>query len=704
MSKRANPVLSIGMIVKNEEKKLEKCLQALQPLRDSLPCELVIADTGSTDNTRAIAEQYADLVFDFPWVNDFSAARNAVMDKCSGLWYLTVDADEYLDANVSELVTFLTSSDVQKIDVGYIIVRNYNTNEMRQGDCTDFLACRMIRMATGIRYAGSIHEAFSGHAGRASRFFHATVLHHDGYAWLTQEDARAKLQRNLSLLEKELEKQPNNARILMECIESSNFEPEKRRQYSLRAMELLKKGNLEEDIFAPLLARDACMAGAGERYPETVEWIAWAQKHFPDSAFIRIDVSFAEALQAHHDQDHAKVIQAAEKYKTELRAFSHDRSLQAKTLSLSPLQWAKAVDRQILDLMSAEALAKCDQAKKGWALLRGWEFSPAMPEVLADWVRAMTLMEGIPGAEEEVLRVFQKTGSEDDQKQSKLRHAYVNALLNLLWNERDGVGIFRRLPGLLGVCATFLSETNSAVRAVLLESVSDWSEYPVPLAQAAIRAGLALPDGFYQQPFEKLQDAASLYVSWDKQNAVHVLRFLQNDSCKGARLQFAFMLISAALQANQDLEAEQMRLLCDAFFALSDAYLKWLYNPAMLQDECIHLLPGLHRFTWYVLREQKRLERQQWSDCIQDLRQALKSAPDMKGVVDYLLHQVETQQTHSRITPEMETLAAQIRGILSQYAPDDPAVQMLMASPAYQKVAPLLDMMHNSEGNEEENI
>ena len=55
------PMLSIGMIVKNEEKKLERCLTALQPLRDAIPCELVIADTGSTDGTRAIAERYADL-------------------------------------------------------------------------------------------------------------------------------------------------------------------------------------------------------------------------------------------------------------------------------------------------------------------------------------------------------------------------------------------------------------------------------------------------------------------------------------------------------------------------------------------------------------------------------------------------------------------------------------------------------------------
>ena len=122
------PMLSIGMIVKNEEKKLERCLTALQPLRDAIPCELVIADTGSTDGTRAIAERYADLVFDFPWVNNFSAARNAVMEKCTGLWYLTIDADEYLD-DATELIAFLTGPLANQTDIATLVVRNYTQND-----------------------------------------------------------------------------------------------------------------------------------------------------------------------------------------------------------------------------------------------------------------------------------------------------------------------------------------------------------------------------------------------------------------------------------------------------------------------------------------------------------------------------------------------------------------------------------------------
>ena len=80
----SKPVLSIGIIFKNEIRCLERCLKSLQSLREAVPCELVMADTGSDDGSREIAEKYADILFDFPWINDFSAARNAVMDRSAG--------------------------------------------------------------------------------------------------------------------------------------------------------------------------------------------------------------------------------------------------------------------------------------------------------------------------------------------------------------------------------------------------------------------------------------------------------------------------------------------------------------------------------------------------------------------------------------------------------------------------------------------
>ena len=101
------PLLSIGIIFKNDIRCLARCLESLTPLRAAIPCQLVMADTGSADGSRAVAEQYADILLDFPWVDDFAAARNVVLDRCTGEWCLTVDTDEWLDSDFGQLVDFL---------------------------------------------------------------------------------------------------------------------------------------------------------------------------------------------------------------------------------------------------------------------------------------------------------------------------------------------------------------------------------------------------------------------------------------------------------------------------------------------------------------------------------------------------------------------------------------------------------------------
>ena len=183
------PLLSIGMIVKNEARSLEKCLKALEPLRNALPCELIIADTGSTDATREIAQRYADLVFDFPWVNDFSAARNAVMDRASGKWYFTVDADEYLDPDISQLVEFLSLPRDKQNGFAAVVQRNYHTRDMAEDDYSDFMAQRLARRDTGARYEGQIHETWPQGARIPTRLLERVILHHDGY---TIDDLAAK--------------------------------------------------------------------------------------------------------------------------------------------------------------------------------------------------------------------------------------------------------------------------------------------------------------------------------------------------------------------------------------------------------------------------------------------------------------------------------------------------------------------------------
>lgn len=84
--------ISLCMIVKNEEDVLGRCLECINDIVD----EIIIVDTGSTDNTKKIALEYTDNIFDFEWINDFSAARNNAFSKATKDYILWLDADDVI--------------------------------------------------------------------------------------------------------------------------------------------------------------------------------------------------------------------------------------------------------------------------------------------------------------------------------------------------------------------------------------------------------------------------------------------------------------------------------------------------------------------------------------------------------------------------------------------------------------------------------
>ena len=96
--------ISVCIIAKNEEKYIEGCLQHLKPYG----FEIVVADTGSTDRTKEIAEKYADTVVDFEWIDDFSAARNFCAEHATNNWILSLDCDEYLESFDYKNIRILT--------------------------------------------------------------------------------------------------------------------------------------------------------------------------------------------------------------------------------------------------------------------------------------------------------------------------------------------------------------------------------------------------------------------------------------------------------------------------------------------------------------------------------------------------------------------------------------------------------------------
>jgi GT2 family glycosyltransferase/Flp pilus assembly protein TadD/glycosyltransferase involved in cell wall biosynthesis len=123
-SKRGRATLSLCMIVKDEEPHLAKCLMSVKPVVD----EMIVVDTGSSDRSKSIAAALGAKVFDHPWANDFSEARNHSLSKASGDWILVLDADEVVSAMDHGLLRKITKKRPAKRVAYTMVTRNYTNN------------------------------------------------------------------------------------------------------------------------------------------------------------------------------------------------------------------------------------------------------------------------------------------------------------------------------------------------------------------------------------------------------------------------------------------------------------------------------------------------------------------------------------------------------------------------------------------------
>ncbi len=195
--------LSLSMIVKNEARFLPGCLESVKDLVD----EIVIVDTGSTDNTKEIAESFGAHIFDFQWCEDFSAARNESLRNATGDWILYLDADERIAISYHEKIRKMISSG--KADA---FLLNLKSKIGTKDDSQYHLVAypRLFRKLKGVRFTGKVHEQITTSLNEV----HARVIHSDvivdhlGYA--QDEDViREKARRNHRLLLAQVEKRQN---------------------------------------------------------------------------------------------------------------------------------------------------------------------------------------------------------------------------------------------------------------------------------------------------------------------------------------------------------------------------------------------------------------------------------------------------------------------------------------------------------------
>lgn len=194
--------ISVCIIAKNESKRIERCLSSLLPYG----FEIIVADTGSTDNTKEIAITFTDKVFDFEWCSDFSAARNFSISKASNDWIFMMDCDEYIKSiDIEEFIYFINH-------LSHAVGSVNRENVSGSPDALDYYTDRTERLFNRnlYHYTGIIHEQLTPISGTDMEcFLLNTTLYHDGYV-MTAEERQKKAERNLSLLLIQSEKEPDN--------------------------------------------------------------------------------------------------------------------------------------------------------------------------------------------------------------------------------------------------------------------------------------------------------------------------------------------------------------------------------------------------------------------------------------------------------------------------------------------------------------
>lgn len=202
MPSASAPLLSLCMILKDEEYFIRRCLDSVRDHVD----DMVLVDTGSTDRTRELCRDYTDRVFDFTWVDDFAAARNHALARARGEWILVLDADEViLPRDLRFMRDFIGSAPE---DVYSLRELNYSNDTTRYGwqllegphplgwDYRGYSPNRIARLFRNrpeIRYTGTVHEVIDP-AVPGVRYASLDVdIHHDSSGNATRDPATRQL-------------------------------------------------------------------------------------------------------------------------------------------------------------------------------------------------------------------------------------------------------------------------------------------------------------------------------------------------------------------------------------------------------------------------------------------------------------------------------------------------------------------------------
>jgi len=221
--------ISLCMIVKNEEEFLENCLNSVK----NIVSEIIIVDTGSTDDTVKIAKKFGARIFHYTWNDDFSAARNFSLSKATQSWILVLDADETIATNDINKLKFLVSKEAAYS----FITRNYvkSKNVENQKSCTGeykeetgfigWCPSKKVRLFLNknAKFVGKVHELIED--ANSSEIIESDIpIHHFGFQKNTIEKSKTYLKLGQEKLAQDVNNIKANYELAIQYMSLNNFD------------------------------------------------------------------------------------------------------------------------------------------------------------------------------------------------------------------------------------------------------------------------------------------------------------------------------------------------------------------------------------------------------------------------------------------------------------------------------------------------
>ena len=306
--------ISVCYIVKNEENNLPRSLDSVKDQVD----EIIIVDTGSTDNTIEIAKSYGAKIFESAWNNDFSTPRNMALENATGDWIIFLDADEYFTEQTRKnLRAIIEEGDKHNKEGLLVNLVNIDVDKNNKVLDTTYLL-RMFRSSLNCRYFGRIHEELKKPNGQGISKIsiiptNLLELYHTGYSASINAD---KAKRNLKMLLAELEitKHPENIYGYIAQCYNGLKDYENAEKYSL----LDVKGGRRETTFASssyrillhILSKDP------KRIEDRIKYVINAIKDFPETPEFSAELAECYATIKKYPEAIAEMEKALKKFKS----------------------------------------------------------------------------------------------------------------------------------------------------------------------------------------------------------------------------------------------------------------------------------------------------------------------------------------------------------------------------------------------------